>query len=305
MKKSQYGVIPAVVTPLNDDESIDVESLERLVEWILRWGVKGIFVGGSVGEGSALRDRERARLAKETVCFVRGRALVLAGVSDCGTGRIKDNINQIADAGVDAVVTTPRIMFPSRDLGDTQRLMEAVAAHSRVTVWFYENPSMTPVKSTFEEIASILALPNIGGLKFTSTDRELYARCAREFAGRIPVYNGTVSDIVYAARLGTGALVGIGGLLPGLCVKTWNVANAGNIAEADRLQAQINSIYDIYLGKNWPLWPSAQKYVLKRRGVFRTSFATAPFPRLTAEQERRIDAVLDQIDNSIFEPSFS
>ncbi|MSU69774.1 MAG: dihydrodipicolinate synthase family protein [Opitutaceae bacterium] len=296
MKEIQHGVIAAVVTPLNDDESIDVESLGRLVEWVLRWGVKGLFVGGSIGEGAALRDRERARLARETVRLVRGRALVLAGVSDIGTIRLKDNIDQIADAGVDAVVTTPRIMFPSRNVGDTQRLMEAVAAHSRVPVWFYENPGMTPVKSAFDEIASIMALPNVAGLKFSAQDRELYARCAREFAGRVPVYNGNVPDIAYAAQLGTGALVGIGGLLPGLCVKIWNLAGA------ERLQAQINSVYDIYLGKNWPLWPSAQKHVLKRRGIFRTSVATAPFARLTADQERQIDAVLSRIDDTVFEP---
>lgn len=301
MQNQPLGVFAATVTPLNEDETIDLESLERLVEWVLQGGVKGIFVGGSIGEGAALRDRERARLVHATVKFTRGRAKVLAGVSDTGTARILDNVQQIADSGVDAVVTTPRIMFPARDGGDTQRLMETVAARSPVPVWFYENPSMTPVKSTFDEIARILAIPNVTGLKFTSPDRDLYTRCVREFAGRVPVFNGNVPEIGFAAQLGGGALVGIGGMLPGLCVKLWDAAAAGKTGEAERMQAAINGIYDIYLGKTWPLWPSAQKYVLKRRGIFRTSISTAPFVRLSPEQERSIEHVLDRTESWIFD----
>jgi dihydrodipicolinate synthase/N-acetylneuraminate lyase len=180
--------------------------------------------------------------------------------------------------------------------------MHALAAAAPMPVWFYENPGMTPVKSTFEDIQRILAIPNVTGLKFTSPDRELYARCAREFAGKVPVYNGNVPDIAFAAQNGTGALVGIGGMLPGLCVRLWEAASAGKTAEAEKMQAAINGIYDIYLGKTWPLWPSAQKHVLKRRGIFRTSVATAPFVRLTAEQEKEIDRVLERSEPWIFDP---
>lgn len=303
MENQKLGVFAAIVSPLNDDETIDLESLERLVEWVIKGGVKGIFVGGSIGEGAALLDKERARLVRGAVKFARGRIKVLAGVSDTGTARILDNVRQIADAGMDAVVTTPRIMFPSRGEGDTMRLMEALAKQSPAPVWFYENPGMTPVKSSFEDIARILAIPNVTGLKFTSPDRELYARCAKEFAGKVPVYNGNVPEIAFAAQVGSGALVGIGGMLPGLCVRLWEAAAAGQTADAERMQAAINGIYDIYLGKNWPLWPSAQKYVLKRRGIFRTSIATAPFVRLNAEQERAIDEVLARTPEWIFEPA--
>ena len=300
MNVSPRGVIPAVVTPLNEDESIDVASLERLIEWVLQSDVKGIFIGGSIGEGAALRDAERARLARETVRFVRGRIPVLASVSDTGTVRIKDNIDSVAELGVDAVVATPRLMFPARNAGDVLRQMEALAAHSAVPVWFYENPKMTPVTSSFADLERILALPNLGGLKFSASNRPLFAQCARAFGARLPVYNGNVPEIASSAELGVGALVGIGAMLPGLCVRIWNEGRAGHAAEAARLQSVVESTYAIYLGKDLPLWPSAQKHVLKRRGVFRTSVSTAPFARLTADDERQIDAVLDRLGEGIF-----
>ncbi len=292
----------AIPTPLTEDERLDVASLERLIEWVLRGGGEGFFVGGTMGEGFALRDRERERLVRETVRIVRGRAMVLANVSDAGTVRIREGIDQIADAGMDAIVTSARIMFPARDRSDTLQLLQSVATHSPVPVWFYENPGMTPVRSTFEEIRSILALPNVGGLKFTSPDRDLYLKCVQAFRDQCPVYNGNARDIAFAARHDTGALVGIAGLLPGLCQRIWQAARHGDMALAEDLQRQVDAIYDIYLGENWPLWPSAQKHALKRLGIFETSVSTAPFARLTEEQERKIDEVLERMNPSIYDP---
>lgn len=294
-------VIAAIPTPLNHDETIDVDSLERLIEWVLRGGGEGFFVGGTMGEGFALLDRERERLVRETVRLVRGRVLVLANVSDAGTARIKESIDRIADVGADAIVTSARIMFPARDRDDTLRLLQAVAAHSPVPVWFYENPGMTPARSTFEEIQRIMALPNVRGLKFTSSDRELYLKCAEASGGKYPIYNGNARDIGFAAGHGTGALVGIAGLLPGLCRRIWQAARRGDTVLAENLQRQVDAIYDIYLGENWPLWPSAQKHALKRLGIFKTSISTAPFAQLTEEQLRKIDEVLDRMDPTIYD----
>jgi dihydrodipicolinate synthase/N-acetylneuraminate lyase len=59
MHTHQPGVFAALVTPLNEDESVDLESLERPVEWVLKGGIKGIFFGSSIAEGAAFLDRTR------------------------------------------------------------------------------------------------------------------------------------------------------------------------------------------------------------------------------------------------------
>lgn len=301
-KKAIPDLIAAIVTPLRADESLDVESLERLVDWVLRGGVGGFFVGGTMGEGLALRDTERERIVRETVRLVRGRALVLAGISDTGTRRLLDGIARVADAGVDGIVTTARLVFPTRERGDTIRLVEAAARQSPVPLWFYENPMMTPVRSTFDELQRIMDVPNVHGLKITTPDRDLCLQCANAFRGKHPVYNGNARDIAFAGQHNIGALVGIAGMLPGLCARIWWNARSGDLAAAERLQRQVQEVYDIYLGESWPLWPSAQKYALRRLGIFSTSTSTAPFATLSAEEERRIDAILDRLDRSIYDP---
>ncbi|MBE7537403.1 MAG: dihydrodipicolinate synthase family protein [Opitutaceae bacterium] len=300
-RKKVPELIAAIVTPLKADESLDVESLERLVEWVLGGGFGGFFVGGTMGEGLALRDSERERLVRETVRLVRGRAFVLAGISDASTLRLFDGISRIADAGVDGIVTTARLVFPARDRRDTERLVEAAAQRSPVPLWFYENPGMTPVRSTFDELQRIMAIPNVHGLKFTTPDRDLCLRCAGAFRGSHPVYNGNARDIAFAGQHDIGALVGIAGMLPGLCSRIWWSARRGDLAEAERLQRQVQEVYDIYLGESWPLWPSAQKHALKRLGIFSTSTSTAPFATLSSEEEYRIDAILDRLDRSIYD----
>ncbi len=301
--KPDIGVIPALITPLNEDETIDVPSLGNLINWMLSYDLKGLFVGGTIGEGIALRDRERMKLFLETVRIVDGRVPVLASISETGTKRVLDNLAMAEAANVDAVVTTPRMIFASRTEGETYRLMEAVAANSGIPVWFYENPFMTPVTSTFESLRKIMALPNVEGLKFSATNFDLFERCVRELPGNSPCFNGNVPEIEKSAKIGGGAISGIGSMLPGLCVKVFEAARQGLDEEAAKLQEAIVATYAIYRGEGWPFWPSAQKHVLMRRGLIRTNVSTAPFLRLSPEEEAKVDEALEKIEEWVFEPT--
>lgn len=303
--KPDIGVIPALLTPLNEDETIDVPSLENLIEWVLSFDTKGLFVAGTMGEGVALRDRERAVLFKETVRIVKGRVPVMASVSDNGTRRMLDNVDVAVEAKVDSVVATPRMAFPPRTPGETYRLFKAVAEYSKVPVWFYENPFLTPVTSTFESISEIMALPNVEGLKYSAPNFELFARCKKELPDSPPCFNGNVPEIAMSARIGGGAISGIGSMLPGLCVRIFDTAVAGQDDLAQKYQEAINASYAIYGGEGWPLWPSAQKHVLMRRGIIRTNIATAPFARIGPDEAARIDQALERIEDWVFNPPAS
>jgi 4-hydroxy-tetrahydrodipicolinate synthase len=300
--KIALGIIPAVITPLNEDETIDVGSLEKLLEHLLGLQIRGLFFGGTIGEGNALRDHDRFVLYREAVRITRGRVPVMASVSDTGTQRVLESVKQAVKANVDAVALTPRLVFPRRMPDETLRMVEAVARESPVPVWFYENPEMTPVRHTFEQIAEIVALPNIVGLKFTVPDRDLFTRCVRELPASPPCFNGVVADMAFAAQVGGGAISGIASMVPELCLRIFEAGRSGDLDLAEQLQQAINSTYQIYRGKGWPYWPAAQKHVLVRRGFFRTSVATAPFLRLGADDVRFIDEQFEKMEDWIFQP---
>lgn len=301
--KTEPGVIPAFITPLDEEENIDIQSLERLVEHLLRCDFKAFFLGGTIGEGGALADSAKSTLYRETVRLTAGRLPVFANISDQGTRRVLENLKLAVEAGVDAVVVTPRLTFLQRMKDETVWMMESVAKASPVPVWFYENPEMCPVSTDFETLLKIAELPNIGGFKLTIKDRALFRRCIEELPGTPPCFNGVVSEITYAASVGGGAISGIASLLPELCIRVFNAGRSGDAEEADRLQAMINDVYRIYGGNGWPLWPAAQKHVLMRLGIFRTNIATGPFRRLDPAQELFIDEQIEQLDPSVFAPA--
>ena len=67
------GIIPAVVTPLHENETVNVEVLRQLLEHLINKNADGFYIGGATGEGIALKTEERMVLAKEAVAAVNHR----------------------------------------------------------------------------------------------------------------------------------------------------------------------------------------------------------------------------------------
>ena len=78
------GIIPPMVTPLLDRDTLDVEGLERLIEHILGGGVQGLFILGTTGEAPSLSMRLRCELIERVCEQVKGRVPVLVGITGRG-----------------------------------------------------------------------------------------------------------------------------------------------------------------------------------------------------------------------------
>ena len=85
------GIIVPILTPMNEDESINHEELVRQIERLIDAGVHGIFVFGTNGEGYILSEEEKAAVLKTTVDAVHGRVPVYAGTGCIST---RDTIRQ-------------------------------------------------------------------------------------------------------------------------------------------------------------------------------------------------------------------
>ena len=81
-KKPLSGIIPPLVTPLKNNETLDVESLERLIEHLIEGGVHGLFVLGTTGEEQSLSYDVRKQMIKESCRINRGRLPLLACITD-------------------------------------------------------------------------------------------------------------------------------------------------------------------------------------------------------------------------------
>lgn len=76
------GIVPPMITPLLDIDTLDVRGMECLIEHILEGGVSGLFILGTTGEFSSLSYRLRYELIERTCKQVAGRVPVLVGITD-------------------------------------------------------------------------------------------------------------------------------------------------------------------------------------------------------------------------------
>src|SRR6266550_5791789 len=100
------GVIPPLITPLLDRDTLDTPGLTRLLDHVLIGGVHAIFILGTSGELAGLSPRLRRDLINRTLRHVNGRVPVLVGVTDTFVGESISLARHAADAGAAAVVVT-------------------------------------------------------------------------------------------------------------------------------------------------------------------------------------------------------
>jgi 4-hydroxy-tetrahydrodipicolinate synthase len=136
------GVIPILATPFHDDETLDLESWQRLLEFMVSLGVDGVTVLGVLGESNRLNDEERDTLIETAVTVVRRRVPIVVGASASGTRTVLSLCRMAAERGADAVMVAPtkepvpnddRILELYREIGRSVSLPIVLQDHPAST----------------------------------------------------------------------------------------------------------------------------------------------------------------------------
>ena len=98
------GLMPAMVTPFDEREELDLAATEAVIERFIEAGVSGISPLGSTGEASHLTTEERKRFAREVVRIVGGRVPLVVGVGFSGTRETVELARHAQEVGADAVL---------------------------------------------------------------------------------------------------------------------------------------------------------------------------------------------------------
>ena len=107
MEKVLRGIVPPLVTPLLDNNTLDVEGLERLIEHVIKGGVHGVFILGTTGEAQSISFELRYEMIKQSARILKGRLPLLVGISDTSLVDSVSLANLAADSGADGVVSAP------------------------------------------------------------------------------------------------------------------------------------------------------------------------------------------------------
>jgi dihydrodipicolinate synthase/N-acetylneuraminate lyase len=242
-----HGIIPPLVTPLLDGDTLDVAGLERLIEHVIAGGVHGLFMLGTSGELAGLSGKLRREVIGRTVRQVKGRVPVVVGVTDTAVAESVELARHAAEAGADAVVVTaPYFLVPDQEeLADYVR---AVVGAQPLPVFLYNIPSLTKTSFEVETVLRLAEIERVVGLKDSSgTLRDL-----QELGRRVGRKDWSLL-IGIERLLVEGVLGGLHGCVPGganidprFFVELYEAAVAKDHARLSAMQGRLEKIDRIF-----------------------------------------------------------
>jgi 4-hydroxy-tetrahydrodipicolinate synthase len=238
------GIIPAVTTPFDATDQVDVPALKANVEAMIEAGVHGFVAAGTMGEASSLTAEERDTVVRAVIEASAGRVPVTVGVS---SGSAKQSIAYAAaaaEAGAAAVMCLPVLGYRA-DLDELVAFFREVAEASALPVMAYNNPEASGVDlpaativRLFEEIENIVAIKECSG----------DARRIPELIRLAPELEVIVGGDNWAfeglATGGIGWITGVGVVAPRETVELYDLIRANDLAAARALYARLRPLAD-------------------------------------------------------------
>lgn len=283
------GIIPAMVTPFNEDESLNESALRRLVDHLIDGGVHGLFPTGSQGEFYALTPDERQRVWEVVIDQTAGRVPVYAGTGAITT-RVVIELNRRAEAaGVDAVsVLTPFFISPTQD--ELYRHYMTIADATALPVILYSNPGRTGnLTLSVDLVARLAAHPNIVGIKDSSGDLTMTMEYIRATGDDFKVLLGR-DTLIYAGLVhgASGSITATANVAPALVVEIYDAFIQGDLDRA--LMAQ-QRLAPLRLAFGLATFPVVVKEALAMVGIA-AGPARAPVHAMAPQQIEKLRQVV-------------
>lgn len=161
------GVIPILATPFHDDESLDLESLARLIRFNATAGVDAVTILGLLGESNRLTDAERTAVIR-TAIAAAGRLPVIVGTSHTGTAATIEHSRQALELGATALMITASAQPTPSDKAVLD-YFQRIAAKISAPIVLQDHPAITGVHMPADLILRLVReIPNIVAIKAES-----------------------------------------------------------------------------------------------------------------------------------------
>ena len=298
MKKPLSGIIPPMVTPLRDNDTLDVAGLEKLIERILAGGVRGLFILGTTGEGPSLSYRLRGELIERVCCQVRRRVPVLVGITDTAFVESVNLARAAANSGADALVLAPPYYMPEGQ-PELQEYLGHLVPQLPLPLYIYNMPALTKVSFELDTVRRAMDNPRIIGLKDSSGSMTFFHQALGLLKHRPdwPVFMGPEEMLIDAVLAGGhGGVSGGANLFPKLYVKLVEAAQAGDLARARELHAHIMQVSGaLYrIGRHSSSIIKGIKCALNCLGVCE-DFMAEPFHRFRSGERQLVETRLAEL----------
>lgn len=284
------GSLVALITPMNQDGSINYEQLHDLIDWHIENGTDGIVAVGTTGESATLPVEEHLAVIEATVKHVNKRIPVIAGTGANNTVEAIALSKAAEQAGADYTLSVvPYYNKPSQE-GIYQHF-KAIAEATSIPMVIYNVPGRTVVSMSNDTILRLAEIPNIVGVKEASGNIGKNIELINSVPEGFVVLSGDdPTGLPFMLCGGHGVVTVAANVAPKLFADMCRAALEGDIATARRLNEQLIPIYNTMFCEPSP---AAPKWGLSLLGKCEPH-VRLPLVALTEAGQAKVRAALEK-----------
>ena len=246
------GIYSATFSLYDENMNVLKDSVRKLIEYNLKGGVNGFYVGGNTGECTVLPNKTRKQML-ETVKEAAGNAQIIAHVGAGHLDDVDDLIEHANAVGVDAIASLPPSLTSYYSPEETVEYYKHLAKKSKSNVIAYITPVLKCDIMWFAK--QIMSIDNVIGIKLTVPDYYLFEKIKLVNGGNINILNGPDEAMLAGLSMGAdGAIGSTYNIVPVLACGIYDNFQNGDIKKALEYQHKLNRFIDVMLGGNLARW---------------------------------------------------
>ena len=283
------GSIPAMVTPMLEDGSVDYDSLRKLIDWHIAEGTDCIGVVGTTGESPTVNVEEHREIIRVSVEQAKGRVPIMAGCGANSTAEAIELAKFAKSVGADCQLqVVPYYNKPTQE-GLYQHFKAIAEAVPDLPVILYNVPGRSVADMQHETVLRLAQVPGIVGIKEATGNIERAQWLIRDLPKEFAVYSGDDPSAVALMLCGGKGNVSVtANVAPRLMHELCVAAMAGHVQKAMEIQFKLMPMHkNLFVEAN----PIPVKWAMARMGLCGGTLRL-PMTELSTSQQPVVEAAL-------------
>jgi 4-hydroxy-tetrahydrodipicolinate synthase len=280
-----HGSLTALITPMHEDGSLDLDAYRRLIDWQIANGTTGLVPVGTTGESPTLSHDEHKLVVDTAVKQAKGRVPVMAGAGSNSTAEAIELAKYAESVGANgALVVTPYYNKPTQE--GLYRHFAAIAAAVTIPVVIYNIPGRSVIDMSVETMARLAEIKNIVGVKDATANLTRPLHIRKEIGPDFIQLSGEDHTVLsFLADGGHGCISVTSNVAPRQCAQIHEMWARGDVKGALEVQMKLLSLHDAMFCESNP-GPVKYAASLLGFGANHVRLPLAPVSEASAERIR-------------------
>ncbi|MEM1509324.1 MAG: dihydrodipicolinate synthase family protein [Thermofilaceae archaeon] len=296
-----YGLIAAVVTPMNGKFEIQYEEFEKYIKWVVSQGVAGVAVGVDTGESQLLYREEKLELVRAAKKAVGSSAVIVAGLQVHNTLEAIKMAGDLRGAGADALLVFPHPAFIGEPNDDViYEYHKAVNdAVDIPLIAFNLQPALGGVEYKPGVLRRLSGLENVAAIKEASFDARKFldmVLAVEKLPRKIQVLTGNDNFVYESLVMGAeGGLLGFGTIAVKEQVEMFNLVEKERYREAREIWMQLRPLMEVVFAPPVRNYRARLKEALCMMGILEAAHVRPPLLPVSSREREDLKRVLKEL----------